>query len=130
MMQLPGDIPLVTADEISLVLSRHRPPPAFTIVPSHDDFGSNAIVVSPPTAVPLSFGDDSFFPHLRTAKAHGIAPVVVRLPGIGRDIDNAADLEAFARVRSTTRTRALLDQNGFADWAGMSYANLAGNNGR
>jgi 2-phospho-L-lactate guanylyltransferase len=78
----------------------------------------------------LSFGDDSFFPHLRTAKDHGIDPLVVRLPGIGRDIDNAGDLEAFVRLRSSTRTQAFLNQNGFADWSRMSYANLHGNDGR
>jgi 2-phospho-L-lactate guanylyltransferase len=130
MMQLPGDIPLVTPEEISLVLSRHRPAPSFTIVPSHDDFGSNAVVVSPPGAVPLSFGDDSFFPHLKVAQAHGIDPVIVRLPGIGRDIDNANDLSAFAAMHSATRTQAFLDQNAFADWARLSYANSRENDGQ
>jgi hypothetical protein len=38
------------------------------------------------------------------------------LPGIGRDIDNAEDLNAFVRVRSSTRTQAFLDRNSFADW--------------
>jgi 2-phospho-L-lactate guanylyltransferase len=116
MLQLPGDVPLVTADEISHVLSMHRAAPSFTIVPSHDDFGSNTVVVSPPTAVPLSFGDDSFFPHLQAAAWCGIEPVVVRTPGIGRDIDNAEDLRAFASTGSTALTQAFLDRNGYADW--------------
>jgi 2-phospho-L-lactate guanylyltransferase len=123
MMQLPGDIPLVTPEEVSLVLAKHKAAPSFTIVPSHDDFGSNTIVVSPPTAVPLSFGDDSFFPHLKTAQRCGIDPQIVRLPGIGRDIDNADDLNAVAAIRSATRTQAFLDQNRFADWARLAYAN-------
>ncbi len=80
-------------------------------MPSHDDFGSNLVLVSPPTAVPLTFGDDSFFPHLRTAEAFGITPKIVRLPGIGRDIDRAEDLHAFARLRSSTRTQGFLDRN-------------------
>ena len=67
MLQLPGDIPLVEADEISLLLALRRAAPSFTIAPSHDDFGSNAVLVCPPTAVPLTFGDDSFYPHLRAA---------------------------------------------------------------
>lgn len=116
LMQLPGDIPLATPAEFSHVLSMHRAAPSFTIVPSHDDFGSNTVVVSPPTAVPLAFGDDSFFPHLRTAKLCGIDPTIVRLPGIGRDIDTPEDLGVFARVNSATRTQAFLDQNRFADW--------------
>jgi 2-phospho-L-lactate guanylyltransferase len=116
MMQLPGDIPLATSDEFSFVLSKHRAAPSFTIVPSHDELGSNAIVVSPPTAIPLTFGDDSFFPHLRAAKLGGIDPTIVRLPGIGRDIDSPEDINVFARMGSATRTQAFLDQNHFADW--------------
>ncbi len=115
-MQLPGDIPLATADEFSIVLSKHQDSPSFTIVPSHDEFGSNTIVVSPPLAVPLTFGDDSFFPHLRTARAHSIEPLVLSLPGIGRDIDKPEDLRMFDRFRSSTRTQAFLDQHNFADW--------------
>jgi 2-phospho-L-lactate guanylyltransferase len=124
MMQLPGDIPLVTAEEISLVVSMHRAAPSFTIVPSHDDRGSNTIVVSPPNAVPLTFGDDSFLPHLRTARCRGIEPLVIRQPGIARDVDNAEDLDAFARMRSATRTQAFLDRNSFADWLRISDARV------
>lgn len=119
-MQLPGDIPLVTADEVSLVLAMHQRPPSFTIVPSHDDLGSNTVVVSPPTAVPLTFGDDSFFPHLRAAQRCAISPLVVRAPGISRDIDNPQDLHAFASMASSTRTQAYLDHNDFPNWVGVS----------
>lgn len=115
MMQLPGDIPLVTAAEIASVLAVHRPAPSFTIVPSHDEFGSNTVVVSPPNAVPLTFGDDSFFPHLATARRCGIEPTIVPMAGIGRDIDNPDDLKAFVRIGSTTRTYAFLKKVGLAD---------------
>src|SRR5437868_54735 len=92
MLTLPGDIPLVTAAEIAQLLAAHRPAPSFTIAPSHDELGSNAVLMSPPDAVPLRFGDDSFRPHLAAAEARNIAPTVLRLPGIGLDIDNPADL--------------------------------------
>jgi 2-phospho-L-lactate/phosphoenolpyruvate guanylyltransferase len=111
MLTLPGDIPLATAGEIGQVIAAHRPAPSFTIVPSHDEGGSNAILLSPPDAVPLRFGVDSFFPHLRAAEAHGIRPTVLRLPGIALDIDNPADLAAFARQPALTRTHAFLAEN-------------------
>ncbi len=110
MLTLPGDIPLVTALEISQLIAAHRPAPSFTIVPSHDEGGSNAVLMSPPDAVPLRFGIDSFFPHLRAAEAVGIRPTVLRLPGIALDIDNPEDLAAFLRIASQTQTRALLDR--------------------
>src|SRR5436853_5382407 len=98
MLTLPGDIPLVTAAEIAQLLDAHRPAPAFTIAPSHDELGSNAVIVSPPDAVSLRFGDNSFFPHLAAAEARGIRPTILPLPGIALDIDNPQDLRHFAHV--------------------------------
>jgi 2-phospho-L-lactate/phosphoenolpyruvate guanylyltransferase len=111
MLTLPADIPLATATEFAKVIAAHGAAPAFTIAPSHDERGSNAILVSPPDAVPLSFGADSFFPHLRAAEARGIRPKVVHLSGIALDIDRPEDLSALARLPATTRTRAFLGEN-------------------
>jgi 2-phospho-L-lactate guanylyltransferase len=116
MMTIPGDIPRVSSAEIAATLAAHRPSPAFTIVPAHDDLGSNMIVCSPPDAVPLRFGEDSFFPHLDAARDCGINPLVIRHPGIGMDIDNPADLASFLRLSPPlpTRTFAFLEQSGIA----------------
>ena len=111
MLTLPGDIPLVTPEEIGRLLAAHRPAPAFTIAPAHDERGSNAILASPPGAVPLSFGDDSFVPHLAAAERCGIRPTVLHLPGIAFDIDNPADLAHFARLGSRTRAGRLVAEN-------------------
>lgn len=114
MITMPGDIPRVTAGEVAAVLNAHRAAPAFTIAAAHDDRGSNAVLCSPPDAVPLRFGDDSFFPHLDAARARGIEPTVVRLPGIGMDIDHPADVAKFVRMTPPmqTRTSALLAEFG------------------
>lgn len=117
MLAVPGDIPAVTAAEIEAVLAAHRPAPAFTIAPARDDLGSNAVLCSPPDAVPLRFGDNSFFPHLDAARATGIEPTVVRqVPGIATDIDSPADLAAFLRLPQAARTRsfAFLVAEGFS----------------
>ena len=116
MMTMPGDIPRVSTAEITATLAAHRTAPAFTIVPAHDDLGSNTILCSPPDAVPLRFGDDSFYPHLDAARGRGIEPLVVRQPGIGMDIDHPVDLVAFLRLSPAvpTRTLAFLEQSGVA----------------
>jgi 2-phospho-L-lactate/phosphoenolpyruvate guanylyltransferase len=132
MLTLPGDVPLATPREIAALLAAHRPDPAFTIAPSHDERGSNAILVSPPEAVPFAFGDDSFRPHLAAAAARGIAPTVLRLPGIALDIDTPADLLAFMDIESQTRTRMVLDQThlpAFSSWPGSSRPSTSGGNG-
>jgi 2-phospho-L-lactate guanylyltransferase len=111
LLTVPGDIPRVTAWEVDSVVSSCRDAPSFTIVPAHDELGSNAVLCAPPSAVPLRFGDDSYFPHLMAARRLGIEPSIVRLPGIGLDIDHPIDLLAFLRAtpRQPTRTLALLE---------------------
>jgi 2-phospho-L-lactate guanylyltransferase len=113
MLTLPGDIPLVEGDDIRQLIAVHRiaaerDARAFTIAPARDERGSNAVLCSPAAAVPLRFGDDSFFPHLAAARACGIAPVVVRLPRIALDIDTPEDAALFLEYSSSTRAHALL----------------------
>ena len=114
MITLPADIPAVTSQEIDLVVAAHLPAPAFTISPAHDDLGSNAVICSPPDAVPLRFGDNSFFPHVDAARDRAIEPTVIRQPGIAMDIDHPVDLASFLRLPQSagTRTRALLQEIG------------------
>jgi 2-phospho-L-lactate guanylyltransferase len=108
LLTVPGDIPLVTSAEIAKLLAAHRPAPSFTIAPSRDARGSNAIICSPPGAVPLRFGEDSFSPHLQAAEASGIRPSVLHLRGIALDVDTPEDLAAFMLLPSATCARALL----------------------
>lgn len=126
MLTLPGDIPLVTPEEIASLIAAHRPAPAFTIAPSRDERGSNAVICSPPDAVPLRFGEDSFFPHLRAAEALGIRATVLHLPGIALDVDTPEDLAAFTMLPSPTRARALLAENGMVNVSGQTGAPLGG----
>ncbi len=113
-LTMPGDIPAVTPAEIAALLAAHRAAPSFTIAPAHDEQGSNAVLLSPPNAVPLRFGDNSYFPHLAAARAAGIEPTIVPLPGIAMDIDTPADLALFmARPEARgTRTFAWLRGHG------------------
>jgi 2-phospho-L-lactate guanylyltransferase len=114
LLTMPGDIPRVTSAEVDTVVSSCLAPPSFTIVPAHDELGSNAVLCAPPFSVPLRFGDDSYSPHVIAARRQGIEPTIVRLPGIGLDIDHPADLRAFmaTKPRKSTRTLTLLEQFG------------------
>jgi 2-phospho-L-lactate/phosphoenolpyruvate guanylyltransferase len=108
MLTIPGDVPLITAEEVARIIAAHDRVPDFIIAPAHDERGSNAILCAPPAAVPLTFGDDSFRPHLEAARRAGLEPTILHLPGIGLDIDNPTDLAAFLKIPSRTRARALL----------------------
>jgi 2-phospho-L-lactate guanylyltransferase len=115
MLTVPGDIPRITAAEVSTLITAHRDAPSFTIAPAHDELGSNAILMSPPDAVTLRFGEDSYYPHLAAARTAGIEPTVVKLPGIGMDIDHPADLRMFLSMpRMQTRTLAFVEALGIS----------------
>ncbi len=115
MLQLPADIPRVTPADIDAVLRVHGPAPAVTLAPSRDERGSNAVACSPPDLLPLRFGDDSFFPHLRRARELGIEPRIVQRPGLALDIDTRDDLTAFLAEPSPTRARGYLAASGIAE---------------
>ncbi len=110
MLVLPGDIPRVTAAEIDALLAARRRAPSFTIAPAHDELGSNGVLCLPPEVMPLRFGDNSYFPHLDTARRNGIEPTVVPLSGFALDIDHPDDVRALLRATPPMpiRTSALL----------------------
>jgi 2-phospho-L-lactate guanylyltransferase len=70
--------------------------------------------MSPPNAVKLRFGEDSYFPHLAAARVAGISPQILHLPGIAMDIDHPADIARFVCIpeAKSTQTMTWLQQNG------------------
>jgi 2-phospho-L-lactate/phosphoenolpyruvate guanylyltransferase len=113
MLAVPGDIPLLEPDDVRRLVSAHREAMrrgarAFIIAPARDEQGSNAVLCSPIGAVPLRFGEDSFFPHLAAARSRGIEPEVVRVPRIALDIDTPQDLALLLGTPARTRAHALL----------------------
>ncbi len=111
-LTLPGDIPGITEREVSTLCDLHGNAPAFSIVPSHDRRGSNAILMTPPDAVPVAFGDDSFLPHLDASRLNGIEPNIVELPGIALDIDHPADIALLLRRPLPDNCRRFLSFRG------------------
>ncbi len=104
MLVVPGDVPGVTADEITAILSAARAAPSLVLVPSRNDCGTNAALVTPPGSFDLRYGEPSFAAHVARARERGLPTEVVRLPGIGLDLDNPEDLDAFLREPTPTAT--------------------------
>ena len=104
---LPADIPLMEAEELSAILAA-APAEGSVLVPAGDGRGTNAALRRPAALFPLRFGDDSFLPHRSVAQATGKPCVVLRLAGIGLDIDRPADLAAVLERPDRTRTQDLL----------------------
>jgi FO synthase/2-phospho-L-lactate guanylyltransferase len=106
-LTVPGDVPCVTADELTHIIEGvHEGAPVF--VPSRSGLGTNGVALAPPDAMPLTFGEPSFARHLATARQHGLEPRVLSLPGLGLDIDAPEDLAALLAEQSATETRRLV----------------------
>ena len=104
---IPGDIPLVTSDELRrLYAAASRR--GVLLSPAYDGRGSNAVLRRPGDLIPLRFGNDSFVPHRKAAEATGEPVVIVEFPGIGLDIDTPADLAVLLSRTGRSRTQELL----------------------
>ncbi len=92
-LRLPIDLPLITSEDIEIILNHDKAEPSAVIVPSRDGTGTNALLRRPPDLFPSYFGSDSFAKHLREADAAKAACTVIRLPRIALDIDDPDDIE-------------------------------------
>ncbi len=106
MIFLPGDTPLVSVEELEVVLggATNTGENEFIIVPATDLGGSNCLVCSPPNCLSFQFGENSYRLHVEEARSRKIEPTVLRLPGIGLDVDTPEDFEDLVS--------AVLEQNG------------------
>jgi len=109
-LTIPGDVPCTTAEEVAILAAALPPGPGVAFVPSLSGFGTNAALLEPPDLLPLKFGEPSFDNHLLAARAAGLNPVVVRLPGIGLDIDAPEDLRLLLERGASTRSVRLLEE--------------------
>jgi 2-phospho-L-lactate/phosphoenolpyruvate guanylyltransferase len=105
-LTIPGDVPCVTAAEIAAVCGGRDA--GATFVPSMSGFGTNGVLLAPPDAMPLKFGEPSFDNHLLAARQRGLATVVRELPGLGLDIDTPEDLAQLLAHGARTRSAALV----------------------
>jgi 2-phospho-L-lactate guanylyltransferase len=109
---VPGDIPLVRAEDIEEILGRVPPPPSAVLAPSHDRLGTNALLVRPPRALPPAFGYGSFRRHLERAERCGLNAVVVENERIALDLDEPEDLLRLVERPGATATHRTLDALG------------------
>ena len=120
---LPGDIPLLRAEDVESVL-RAAPAdpdrPFAVLTPSHDRMGTNALLLAPPDVLRLRFGYDSFRYHQDEAASRGVLVNVVENPRIALDIDEPADLRQLIQRLDGGRTHdrlAAMRDNGSSFFA-------------
>ena len=118
---IPGDIPVVTSDEITGVINSIQTFGSATIVPSHDGHGTNGLAMSPLTLLSPQFGHSSKHAHIILARKMNLHLQLMPLSGYGFDIDTPADLRWMAGLTSASRTKSYLDQIDLLEAKGLSW---------
>jgi 2-phospho-L-lactate guanylyltransferase len=93
---LPGDCPLLDPRELDRLLTG-VPDPYVAIVPDRHGDGTNALVLTPPTAIRPAFGEGSRARHVGAAREAGVPYAVEELASLALDLDTPADLVALTR---------------------------------
>ena len=87
---IPTDLPQLSDHDLELLDNVHQQ--GVTLCAAEKDGGTNALVFTPPLAIPLLFGLDSFKKHKQAAKDREITVNIVQASGMQRDVDQPDDL--------------------------------------
>jgi len=104
---IPADIPLIDPLELQRIVDA-APPNGAVLAPDAAGRGTNAALRTPADLFPLRFGNDSFLPHLASARATGLPCVVLKLPGIALDVDRPEDLQELSVAPGERRSQRLV----------------------
>ncbi|MAO51946.1 MAG: 2-phospho-L-lactate guanylyltransferase [Pusillimonas sp.] len=115
MLVVPADVPGIDPQSVRRIISHHAASRSVTLVPALRDGGTNAMLCSPPDAIPNCFGHNSFRAHCQLAASSGVQLNTLSLPQLQYDIDRPLDLLSFMNQESATRTYRFLVQSGIAD---------------
>jgi 2-phospho-L-lactate guanylyltransferase len=102
---LPGDCPLLDADELDAALDRMHPG-RIAVVPDRHGTGTNALVMAPVDAIGPAFGPGSCARHTDRGERAGHEVAVERLASLALDVDTPDDLRAMAGVLESDPDRA------------------------
>ena len=111
---LPGDLPLVTSDDVLAMVAASNGYAATVCVRASSDGGTNALLQPIATAFEPLLGQRSFEKHCEAAAAVGAPLVTPDLPRIAFDLDTRADYE-WAKENVTWFTQSVYDWEAWLD---------------
>lgn len=97
MCVVPADLASPDPQDIGLLLSQQQGARGVAVCPSRD-FGTNALLVTPPDVIEFAYGAHSFHAHCRHAEQAGITPLIPTLQSLRWDVDSCDDLAELALV--------------------------------
>ena len=98
---LPADLPLITREDVLILMEKAVNPPVIVIAPDRHEKGTNALLLSPSGLIEYDFGENSFERHCERARQAGARLEIVKLPSLGLDLDLPEDLEMIRNLETT-----------------------------
>ena len=112
LLVLLSDLPLVTSEDIDLLLCEATDEPEVILVTCKEGEGTNALLRTPPLVIPTRFGGPSLNAHQVQAREDNVVCRVIEAPHIEFDIDSVEDLKRFAAEPTATYTYQALEELG------------------
>jgi 2-phospho-L-lactate guanylyltransferase len=97
---LPADLPLLTPDDVRVLIDKAVKPPVVVIAPDRHGKGTNALLMVPAGQIEYDFGEGSFQRHCERAKKSGARLEIVELHSLGLDLDLPEDLEMIRKLEA------------------------------
>lgn len=89
---LPADLPLITPEDVQVMLSKAVNPPVVVVAPDRSSSGTNALLLSPPDIIEYHYGINSFQVHCDLARQAGARLEICELSSLTLDLDEPEDL--------------------------------------
>jgi len=94
---VPADLPLLTPEDVRLMLDHATAPPVVVVAPDRHKEGTNCLLICPVGLIEYEFGPGSFQKHCAQAIRAGARLEIVDLPSLALDMDLPEDLDQVSR---------------------------------
>lgn len=106
---LPADVPLISPADINRLVKLGSREKTVVLSPSMNG-GTNALLLNPPNLIPVLFGANSFFNHIREAINLGVNIEFHTSREIMLDVDSADDLNKLLGQEYSIASKQVLKQ--------------------
>jgi 2-phospho-L-lactate guanylyltransferase len=94
---VPADLPLITPEDVRVMLSMVKEPPVVVVAPDRHREGTNALLVCPAGLIEYDFGPGSFERHCERVRSVGARLEIVELDSLALDMDVPDDLDLVSQ---------------------------------
>jgi 2-phospho-L-lactate guanylyltransferase len=95
---VPADLPLISTEDVRVMLERAVDPPVVVVAPDRRRDGTNALLVCPAGIIEYEYGPNSFQRHCELARRAGARLEICELPSLALDMDLPEDLELVSET--------------------------------